>query len=372
MMAMAQAKNHRGRRERQTRNTTASSTVRAENIAFLTAAVSDRRTGWSMGSFGAIAEFHTDVEEILTFDRPQKLLVASSRGAMALKPQIMGKITPIAYETLVPNPRRWSHGIALCLDRETANRDSRTTLTELGSDHDAIREENREEILFDLGLGLPQADFCIRTDDAELIDILCACEGRSLFDSENPATVEILHRHPHRVILTNIGRMEVFQKIGGPETGGVSPVGPHTHLLPKLLRSGRTHSANIPIPPGLIPCGYVHPPNPVAGPLGEDIPFDQEAHEAFQSVLLAFGPSGQIEVKERLRAAIEVGVEPQDYVVPTGRHGRMACRILLRQLRRLYESRNESDALALLAKWEALFETRAHNASSDEDEPYAH
>ena len=58
--------------------------------------------------------------------------------------------------------------------------------------------------------------------------------------------------HPHRVVVTNIVRTEVYQKIGGAEleTGGVSPEGPHTQSPAKASESGRTHSAKTPIPGG--------------------------------------------------------------------------------------------------------------------------
>ncbi|MGE0006852.1 MAG: hypothetical protein AB7S92_14815 [Parvibaculaceae bacterium] len=342
--------------------------IAVENRALLAAALADRRTGWSMGSFGAIAEFHTDAAEPAVIDRPEELVFATRLGAIAFVPAIMGRMTPIAYEALTPDPRRWSQGIALCLDQDAARRNRRFALTELGSDADAILPEHRGDLLFDLGLGLPQADFCIRTADPELIDILCSCEGRSLFDPNNPAMAEILNRHPHRAVLTNVGRIEVFQKIGGPETGGISPAGPHTHLLPKLLGSGRTYSANVPIPPGLIPCGYIHPAHPASGPLGEDIAFDPAAHDGFQSVLLAFGTPAQIEAKERLRQAIETGMDPRGFRLPASRHGRAAARVLLRQLRHLEGHRDD----AALDGWEALFETRGISADQDEGEIHRH
>ena len=44
----------------------------------------------------------------------------------------------------------------------------RTVLTELGADRDALRPEDRGSILFDLGLGALQADFCVRIDDPDI------------------------------------------------------------------------------------------------------------------------------------------------------------------------------------------------------------
>jgi hypothetical protein len=53
----------------------------------------------------------------------------------------------------------------------------------------------------------------------------------------------------HRVFLSRVGRAEVYQAIPLPDAK--RPDGPHTHVLPKLLRAGRTHSANDPYSPWL-------------------------------------------------------------------------------------------------------------------------
>ncbi|MFT3987657.1 DUF6925 family protein [Aestuariivirga sp.] len=339
------------------------SPIALENYMLLQEALADRRSGWSMGSFGAIAEFHF-VEGDALPETAGELGVATPRGAIAFNTASLNMLTPVAYEGLSSNPRRWTHTIALCQERDAACRSARTVLTELGSDEDAVLTKHRGGLLFDLGLGLPQADFCIRTDDGELIDILCAHEGLSIFDPANPAIGEVLSRHPHRVVVTNIGRIEVFQKIGGPETGGVSPEGPHTHLLPKLLRSGRTHAATAPIPPGLTPCGYLHPPLPFSGSDEKDM-LDEDAETAFQSNLAAFGIEGLAEAKAHLRARIEDGTPPSASAFSGGRHARMACRVLLRQLRWKFERKNDVQALARLAEWEAT--AGAHSTDQPEE-----
>jgi hypothetical protein len=240
-------------------------------------------------------------------DRSDALTRATARGAIRMHAERLEVSQPIAYETPSPRPHRWSHGLALCLSDKDARRGGRSTLTELGPDQDAIREVDRRSILFDMGLNLAQCDFCVRTSDRALLEVLRGCAGRSVFESANPAMPAILRIHPHRIALTNLGRVEVYQKIGGPETGGVSPAGPHTHVLPKLLRSGRTHSANTPIPDGLTPCAYVYPGNPVIGPLGEDRCFDPRLHDAFQTLLQAFGPRDLVDTKNRLISHLMAG-----------------------------------------------------------------
>ena len=63
----------------------------------------------------------------------------------------------------------------------------REVVTHLGPDNNAIREEDRGAQLFDMGLGLKQCDFLIRTRDDALIEALIAERGRSIFEPGNPA-----------------------------------------------------------------------------------------------------------------------------------------------------------------------------------------
>ena len=77
----------------------------------------------------------------------------------------------------------------------------------------------------------------------------------------------ILHANPHRVFISRLGRIEVYQPI--PPPSGKSPEGPHTHVLPRLLKSGRTHPATEPVPEGWIPCAHLYPPHPARDGLGE-------------------------------------------------------------------------------------------------------
>lgn len=77
-----------------------------------------------------------------------------------------------------------------------------------------------------MGLDQPQVHFSSRTADPRLIDVPSNAEGKSLFEPGNPAMPAIQAAHPHRAAVTRIGRVEVSQKIGGPDTGDKSPVGP--------------------------------------------------------------------------------------------------------------------------------------------------
>jgi len=179
----------------------------------------------------------------------------------------------------------------------------------------------------------------------------------------------ILKAHPHRVAITRAGRAEVFQKIGGPDTGGVSPAGPHTHVLPKLMASGRTHTANTPIPEGMVPVASLHPGNPVIGALGEDRPFDPDLHERFQALLAVHGLPPLVAVKRAAVAALARGLEASTFAEPGGRHERAALRIALRQQVRLAEARGDTDLARRVADWRAVFDNSRSAEDADDEAP---
>lgn len=329
----------------------------------------DRRAGWSMGSFGAVAEFHQDAGEYLQADAPTMFVRATPRGAIRLDADAVGQIVPVAYETLSPRPHRWSHGVALCLPERDALMKGRKALTELGLDSEAVRPADRAAILFDLGLALPQCDFCIRTDDPALLAMLRANIGRSLLDPQNPATAAIMKAHPHRVALTRLGRIEVFQKIGGPDTGGVSPAGPHTHLLPHLLKSRRTHSANTPIPKYHVPLGYLHPANPVMDSMGRDLGFDIDHHARFQHLFERFARTDLPILRKAVLDGLARRLEPDQFPAQSDRFSRATVRITLRQQERLAERFGGGSYLELVRKWRAVLDKGTDAALVEEDAP---
>lgn len=331
--------------------------------------LADWRTGWSMGTFGAIAEFHHDDGEVAVIDDSYALARATKRGGIRLERKRLDAIVPVAHETLSPRRHRWSHGVSLCLPEVDARRAARSVLTEIGPDDHSIRGIDRTGILFDMGLSLPQCDFCIRTSEPRLLSALRANLGRSVLDPDNPVMGTILAMHPHRVALTNIGRVEVYQMIGGPDTGGVSPAGPHTHVLPKLLRGGRTHSANTPIPEGLLPLGAMHPGNPVIGPMGEDLPFDKTLHEVFQALLGKFGVAEVVAEKARVVEAIGRGERPEDFIAPRDRFARSAVRLAIRQQARLADHLADTAMAARIAAWQRVHD---QGAEAEEDDAPGH
>lgn len=263
--------------------------IRTDIESLLAAHLANPTSSWSVGEFGVLAEFHHAGPGVA----PHGPLTASTNGgAIRIRPH--PEIRVLAYETPSPNPRLWNHGIALCLPDLEYMMDGRLGLTDLGPDRDAIFEGARNDLLFDLGLGRRVVNFCVRTSDAALIRRLRAKEGRVVYDDQ-ALTADIIAAAPTRVAVSRLARIEVVNPIPAP--GGVSPPGPHTHLMPGLARLGRAHDANIPVPQGFLPCLTLYPAHPARDSEGRERPFDARMHADYQNLLEHYGDPEYVAAK---------------------------------------------------------------------------
>jgi hypothetical protein len=328
-------------------------------IELLAAQMADHEASWSLGTFGAIAEFARDPDEPVELSRNSADLAAvTARGGIRIAPREDMRL----FASESTTRESWSQRVSLCLPENRCAMNGRTALTALGPDAQALREQDREAVLFDLGLGTLQVDACVRVADPEVTAELLPFAGRSVFESGNPTMAIILAASPHRVFVSRLGRIEVFQPI--PPADGKSPEGPHTHVLPKLLQHRRTHSATEPVPDGFVPCAHLYPAHPARDALGHDRPFDGERHAAFQSILRAFGDPAAVALKQRIIAAIAGGADATSIAVSDQRFARTAVRVALRQL---CATGNASPALAA---WMAAHERPDRGEPEDGDDPH--
>lgn len=321
--------------------------------------IQDYRTSWSVGTFGAIAEFSRESDEPahIACDDDRYEAVTSKGG---IRIDALNLARPVAYETTNKNPDQWSHAVALCLPIADSAMNRRSALTAIGPDVEALREEDRHAFLFDLGLGADQVDFCVRASEPDLLQALRAGVGRSVFDTQNPAMPAILRHSPHRVAITRVARAEVYQAIPAPDKR--SPDGPHTHLLPKLLRSGRTHAATNPIPDDWVPCAHLYPAHPTKDAMGHGKPFDGKQHEAFQRVLDVFGDAELNDLKKRVALGVSSGGDPTRLATPASRSARATVRIALRQMQAV------SGAIPSLTAWKQCHDRMADLVVEDDEQ----
>ncbi len=294
----------------------------------LRAAIADPATGWSLGTFGALAEFHRNAGEETD---ASELRIVTRRGAIEIR--VHDEIRIVPYEGLSKIPTAWTHGVMVCLPESAAVICAARGLTELGPDENALCGDDDGALLFDLGLGVPHLLPCLRTDNATLIETLRAHLGTSFLELPPQVVTAIKAAHPDRVFQSKLGRIEVKQEI--PATGGETPLGPHTHILPELLGRGRTQSANVPVPPGWVPCLAFFPPNPARDILGERKHFDTAAHNHFQSLIDTFAPDEIKAAKHMVWQAMKTQTAPEKEEVDNTRSARTAIRVAVRQWRHL-------------------------------------
>jgi hypothetical protein len=193
----------------------------------------DAGNGWSIGTWGAIGEFQYDAEEPGLVLDLATLSVTSPRGALHI-----GDLGDAKLFALIDDAGRIRE-IAFCSPRPAGRR---TTIHQL------------DETTFDLGIGVPHVDMMVRLrrDDAATRAALREGVGRPLFAPGNPAGPAIGRSSPTRIFASALARLEVHQPI--PPSGGRSPEGPHSHLLPQYLAERRVHAPGSPLPAGLY-CG---------------------------------------------------------------------------------------------------------------------
>jgi hypothetical protein len=279
---------------------------------------------WSVGVPGAIAEFARSPGEDVVRGRGT---ARTARGAIRL--QLPPATRAVAYETPVGPHEHWNHAVALCLPNTDARRAIRTVLTELGPDTAAVDPADRDAILFDLGLGTATVDACVRTAEPDLVRDLRGGCGRPLL-GDAVTVARLVAAGPHRVFTTACGRIEVRTPIPPPQ--GRSPDGPHTHLLPHLLRPGRTHAVTVPVPPGHLPCAHLYPPHPLAEPDGSRRPFDTARAAAFEQLLAHYGDATQRRLCDTVIRAVRARAGPAQRPRPTDAAGRAAVEVALRKL----------------------------------------
>lgn len=322
-------------------------------VALVHQYLADHHSTWSIASFGAIAEFHAEPEatEFRALDHGGEVITQSGGLRVALTQDTQF----IPYEILTKRQAYWMQGGNFCLAKDRAARHRRRTLTELGPDSQALREQDKDGVLFDLGLDLECVTAMVRILDADLIRQLREFEGQALLTPNgrgHDAFALLIQESPHRVFESQLGRVEVYSPIPSPE--GETGTGCHTHILPDLLAAGQTHSANVPMPEGQRPCLQLFPPNPILTKGGDAHPYlNRERFEMFQHLLHRYGLPDLVAAKKLAQRGVGNGNAPPDSNT-FSRSERTAIRIALRQM--AYDTPDNP----YLVQWRSAFEPQIH------------
>ncbi|TNC06896.1 hypothetical protein FF100_33705 [Methylobacterium terricola] len=262
--------------------------------------LADPDAAWSLGGYGAGATFRRGADEPAGAPSGGRPGLVTPRGALVLGEA--HTLVPVAYETAL-GPGSWSHALALCRPLHLLPPCPVPAVSELGPDAEAAREEDRDGVLFGLGLPLRQGRLLARVRGEAVRSLRVAC-GR-------PADAALW------AALPGLGAVLVAAR-GGDRIEVVLPdahPGPRALWFDKLLRQGRLHAATAPIPAGLAPVIHLHPPHPVTAD-----GFDGERHAAFQALLARWGDSDLVALKSRILAGESVAV-------PDTRAARNAARV---------------------------------------------
>ncbi len=222
--------------------------------AFVAEKLRTAKGTWVAGVVGAVAEFsatagaRTDVKVI------GDTVLARTPGG-GLRFIIDDHVRALTFETKdTPIDRS---RIVLAVKRERGRRDCSPALTALGPDKGAIDPADRATPLFDLGLGRKEARFCVRIEPGPAQDVMLQTVGVPF--PENLARIgpSLLAESPVRVVKTTLGRIEIDTPIPPPD--GSSPAGPHTHILPDHLATGRAMPAGLELPRAYLPGAIFYP-----------------------------------------------------------------------------------------------------------------
>ena len=302
--------------------------------------LNDRSTSWSIGTFGAMAEFfHVSTEPLKTSKINTVLAAQTSLGAIQVTYTKSMRLIP--YEGLSKLEGAWTQGVLVCMPTNEAQMANSSRISELET-------VDNSSSVFDLGLCLGHLDVCIQTGSKELIDLFRLHIGKSLFDPDLDLIEAIKCASPTRIFKSKSACIKVYSHI--PATNGKTPLGPHTHLSTKLLKHNKTQAATIPLPKDYVPVFAFFPPNPIRDVTGLVRSFDANAFDNFQYLLGAFQPKPLARVKHMFREAMNKGVGPDKCTMPSTKDERTTLRVAIRQH---YHSHGPS---VLLNKWKATYE----------------
>ena len=302
--------------------------------------LADSRVGWSVGRTGAIAEFYWDAGEPVSQDVQS---IITSRGALEVRAFDQAGARLFAGESLTHEGRSWSQWLSLCLPKVRSGMRASAVIAAIGRDGSALRPPAPHAVLFDLGIGGPFFQVGVLAESPELIAELHSGVGEPLLNNASLVR-SLVALSPTRVFESKLARIEVAQPIA--MTGGRSPEGPHTHLLPDLLQGDGADSPSAPA--GWVAQVVAYPAHPERDARGKAKRFDRIDYDAFQRLLNDFGDPGHQSVKRAVFDAVRSGVSPRGLELDDCRRDSMC--IALRQLARL------DGESAALDRWRAIYD----------------
>jgi hypothetical protein len=255
-------------------------------------------SSWAIVRDGVVAEF-----SIVSGDNPTSsfenniLKVDTERATLCI--DFNDKVDAVVAESGAHGCSPWTQNIYLCIPKQDAKMSHRNILTHLGH----YKEGQDEGELWDLGVGKETLDACIITKDEETNQLLKQKEGNYIIDDPNFLR-ELVKHSPTRFFKSKYAYIIVRQKI--PQEGEDEIDGPHTHLLPPIIHSGKHF--HTPIPDDMIPVIQTDPFGSVIDGNGDFYKWNGFEDDKFQGFLKKFGNSEYLQLKEKVKKKIIDGL----------------------------------------------------------------
>ena len=221
--------------------------------AFVASTLEAGRGTWVIGVVGAVAEFtaaqsdkvevHVDGDDITAYTK---------NGALRVK--INDDIRALTFD--LPDWGREPR-IVLAVKRERGRLPVASGVVDLGPDTDALVQEQNAK-LYDLGLGRKEGRFCVRLGEGAAREALNGSKGLMFPQALPMIAGPLVAECPTRVVESALARIEVLGQIPPPEA--TSPDGPHTHLLPDHIETGRALPVGMDLPRAYLPGAIFYPP----------------------------------------------------------------------------------------------------------------
>ncbi len=281
----------------------------------------------SIGGYGAIAEYEGWPIEVESTDSTINFFSNNEKGAFVAT--ILPNNELFAQESLSSNNRLWHQELVVTEKIGGSTYRSGNKLEEVGLDNQSLAAEGKKHLLFNLGTGLGNSIFCVRTDDRELISVLRNYLGKQITTKNHPAIESVVKASPTRVVISKVGRIEVYQKISRVRT----PKGPHTHLLPELLKEKKTHSQKLVLPPNTMPVLSFHPRR-----ISRLSPLGAKSCQQFDRILKSFGNRDYFNAKIQIIRALRSRESPLKLLSKSSSIENTALRVALIQSRHYFPS----------------------------------
>lgn len=221
--------------------------------SFVTSTLEVGRGTWVIGVVGAVAEFtaaadadvqvHTEGDDVTAYTQNGAIRMTINEDVRALTFDPPG---------LTRKPR-----IALAVKRERGRLPVADGVADLGPDGSALLEE-RDTKTYDLGLCRKAGRFCVRLKSGSARMALDGAKGMTFTQALPIVGSALVAESPIRVVESVLGRIEVQGQI--PPPNAKSPDGPHTHLLPDHLETGRALPTGMDLPRAYLPGAVFYPP----------------------------------------------------------------------------------------------------------------